>query len=61
MAPDLPKGRTEIDYYNQRLVQLAGDRPCPLNRAVVNMIKRMERERIQPHREALKELLPLTA
>jgi 2-dehydropantoate 2-reductase len=59
MAPDLPRGRTEIDYYNQRLVQLAGDRPCPLNRAVVDLIKRMERERIQPHREALRELMPL--
>lgn len=56
MAPDLPKGITEIDYYNQRLVDIAGDRPCPLNRAAVILIKRMECERIAPHREAIEEL-----
>src|SRR5262249_33535560 len=49
MAPDLPKGRTEIDYYNRRLIDLAGQTPCPLNRAAVDLIKRMERERIAPH------------
>jgi 2-dehydropantoate 2-reductase len=56
MAPDLPRGITEIDYYNQRLIDVAGDRPCPLNRAAVKLIKRMERERIAPHREAIREL-----
>lgn len=56
MAPDLPRGITEIDYYNQRLIDMAGDHPCPLNRAAVKLIKRMERERIAPHREAIREL-----
>ena len=61
MAPDLPKGRTEIDYYNRRLVDLAGLVPCPLNRGVVELIKRMERERIVPHRGVLEELRRLLA
>jgi 2-dehydropantoate 2-reductase len=56
MAPDLPRGITEIDYYNQRLIDVAGDHPCPLNRAAVKLIKRMERERIAPHRDAIREL-----
>jgi len=56
MAPDLPKGRTEIDYYNQRLIDLAGCTPCPLNRAAVALIKRMESERIIPQRGMLDEL-----
>lgn len=56
MAPDLPRGITEIDYYNQRLVDMAGDRPCPLNRAAVGLIKRMERDRIQPNLGVIAEL-----
>jgi 2-dehydropantoate 2-reductase len=56
MAPDLPKGRTEIAHYNRHLVRIAGATPCPLNRAVVALIERMERERIQPHREMLHRL-----
>jgi 2-dehydropantoate 2-reductase len=56
MAPDLPRGITEIDNYNQRLVDLAGGRPCPLNRAAVRIIKRMERERIMPHLGVIDEL-----
>src|SRR5262249_34669398 len=28
MSGDLPKGRTEIDYYNRHLIELSGDRPC---------------------------------
>jgi 2-dehydropantoate 2-reductase len=53
MAADLPRGITEIDYYNQRLIDVAGNRPCPLNRAAVKLIKRMERERIAPHRDSI--------
>jgi 2-dehydropantoate 2-reductase len=54
MAPDLPRGRTEIDYYNGHLLRLAeGRTPCPLNRRVVDLIKRMERKRVSPHRGAL--------
>jgi 2-dehydropantoate 2-reductase len=48
MSGDLPAGRTEIDYYNGHLLELAGDTPCPLNRRVYDLVKRMERERIAP-------------
>jgi 2-dehydropantoate 2-reductase len=57
MAHDLPAGRTEIDYYNGHLIHLAGDRPCPLNRAVYELVKRMVRERLQPHRGVFAQLL----
>jgi 2-dehydropantoate 2-reductase len=57
MSGDLPAGRTEIDYYNGHLIELAGDRPCPLNRRVYDLVKRMERERIAPHPGVLNELL----
>jgi 2-dehydropantoate 2-reductase len=56
MAGDLP-GRTEIDNYNGHLLALAGDRPCPLNRRVYDLVKRMEREHISPHPSVLDELL----
>lgn len=56
MAGDLP-GRTEIDNYNGHLIALAGDRPCPLNRRVHDLVQRMERERISPHPAVLDELL----
>jgi 2-dehydropantoate 2-reductase len=56
MAGDLP-GRTEIDNYNGHLIALAGDRPCPLNRRVYDLVRRMEREHIEPHPSVLDELL----
>lgn len=56
MAQDLPKGRTEVDYFNVRLIDLAGNTPCPINRAMVALIKRMERDRISPNREILDEV-----
>ena len=56
MSGDLPKGRTEIEYYNRHLINLAGDRPCPINRRVYELIKRMESERIPPSLEMLKSL-----
>jgi 2-dehydropantoate 2-reductase len=56
MSGDLPRGRTEIDYYNGHLVRLAGDRPCPLNRRVYALVKRMEQERRPPGRHVLEEL-----
>src|SRR5262249_44375207 len=40
MSGDLPRGRTEIDYYNKRLIDIAGDRPCPVNRRVYELVKR---------------------
>ena len=56
MSGDLPAGRTEIDYYNGHLLELAGDAPCPLNRRVYALVKRMERQRLAPHLGILKEL-----
>ena len=55
MSGDLGTGRTEIDYYNGHLIELAGARPCPLNRAVYELVKRMERDKTQPHRAVLEE------
>jgi 2-dehydropantoate 2-reductase len=57
MAHDLSAGRTEIEYYNRHLIDVAGDRPCALNRRVYTVVKRMERERMAPHRGVLDELL----
>jgi 2-dehydropantoate 2-reductase len=56
MAPDIPGGRTEIEAYNGHLVRLAGASPCPLNRAVLAMMRRLERERTAPHRTVWGEL-----
>ncbi|MCS6850271.1 MAG: hypothetical protein NZ700_03760 [Gemmataceae bacterium] len=56
MSGDLPSGRTEIDFYNRHLLDLADGRPCPLNRGVYNLVKRMERERQPPTRDVLDEL-----
>jgi 2-dehydropantoate 2-reductase len=57
MSRDLPAGRTEVDYYNGHLIDLAGDRPCPLNRRIHALVKRMERERTPPGLHRLDELL----
>jgi 2-dehydropantoate 2-reductase len=57
MSKDLPAGRTEIDHYNRHLIELAGARPCPLNRRVYALVKRMEAERTRPCVAALTELL----
>ncbi len=56
MAGDLPRGCTEIDYYNGRLIELAGVRPCPINRAIYQLVKRMERDRLAPRLDRLEEL-----
>lgn len=56
MSGDLPKGRSEIDYYNGHLLELAGDGLCPLNRRVYALVKRMEREGIAPRLECVKQL-----
>jgi 2-dehydropantoate 2-reductase len=57
MSKDLPAGRTEIDNYNRHLIELAGARPCPLNRRVYALVKRMEGERMRPCVELLAKLL----
>ncbi len=56
MSGDLPRGQTEIDNYNGHLIELAGDRPCPWNRRVYALVKRMESERRSPGLHALDEL-----
>jgi len=65
MSGDLPAGRTEIDYYNGHLLELAGDTPCLLNRRVYDLVKRIERERLAPRLDLLDqlngELSPLVA
>jgi 2-dehydropantoate 2-reductase len=57
MSGDLPRGRSEIDYYNRHLIDLAGDTPCPLNRRVYALVKRLERERARPDPAVLEEVL----
>lgn len=54
MAPDIGTGRTEIDAYNGHLVRLAGDFPCPLNRAALALVNRIDRERLAPDRAHLR-------
>jgi 2-dehydropantoate 2-reductase len=56
MSGDLPKGRTEIDYYNGHLIEMAQGRPCPLNRRVYELVRRMEERRVPPGEAALEEL-----
>jgi 2-dehydropantoate 2-reductase len=56
MAGDIATGRTEIDHYNGHLIRLAGDRPCPLNRRVYDIVKRMEQSRQEPDVGVLEEL-----
>jgi 2-dehydropantoate 2-reductase len=56
MSGDLPRGRTEIDYYNGHLLAVAGPTPCPLNRRVVELVKAMERERLPPGVAVLERL-----
>jgi 2-dehydropantoate 2-reductase len=56
MSGDLPKGRTEIEYYNRHLIDLAGDQPCPLNHRVYDLVRRMEDQRLPPGPAVLEEL-----
>jgi len=56
MAPDIGRGETEIEAYNGQLVRLAGDFPCPLNRAAVRLIKRITHEGLAPQRGHLDDM-----
>lgn len=56
MAPDIGRGETEIAAYNGHLVRLAGNFPCPLNRAAVRLIERITRERMAPRRSHLDDM-----
>ena len=53
----VPTGRTEIDFYNGHLVALAKDYLCPLNRGILELVKRMEKEGTPPHPDKLETLL----
>jgi 2-dehydropantoate 2-reductase len=57
MSGDIPKGRTEIDYFNGHLIELAGNRDIPLNRLAYDLVKRMAKERATPAPQRLDELL----
>ncbi len=48
MAPDILTDRTEIEAYNGHLVALAGDFPCPLNRAAIHMIEKIVSNQLTP-------------
>lgn len=48
MAPDMGTPQTEIEAYNGYLTKLAGDLPCPYNRAAVHMVRTITKERLQP-------------
>jgi 2-dehydropantoate 2-reductase len=58
MAGEIERGRTELDNYNGHLIRLAEPAgvPCPLNRAVYDLVTRMTAERAEPRREVLGEL-----
>lgn len=58
MAGEIQKGRTEIDNYNGHLIRLAEQTgtPCPLNRAVHELVVRMTAERAEPRHDVLNEL-----
>jgi 2-dehydropantoate 2-reductase len=55
MAGEIQKGRTEIDNYNGHLIRLAEETgtPCPLNRAVYDLVVSMTAARAEPRREVL--------
>src|SRR5947209_2845760 len=58
MSGDLPRGRTEMDNYNGHLIRLAGGGPCPLNRAVFDLVNYMARTRERPRIGVLQDLVP---
>src|SRR5262249_36785021 len=56
MAPDIGRGETEIDAYNGHLVRLAGNFPCPLNRAAIRLSGRITRGGAAPRRSHLDDM-----
>ncbi len=48
MAPDMGSPQTEIEAYNGYLVKLAGNMPCPYNRAAVAMVRTITEQRLKP-------------
>ncbi len=62
MAGEIQKGRTELDNYNGHLIRLAESTgtPCPLNRAVSDLVTKMTKDEIPPTREVLDSLADRT-
>lgn len=56
MSPDMGSGHTEIDAYNGHLIRLAGDFPCPINDAVIQLVDRISSERLPQSRAHLHTL-----
>jgi 2-dehydropantoate 2-reductase len=58
MAGEIQKGRTEIDNYNGHLIRLAEQTgtPCPLNRAVYDLVTKMTAERAAPNLGVLQDM-----
>ena len=58
MAPDflINHGRTEIDAYTGHLIRLAGDFPCPLNRAIFSLVEKVVGNGSKPQRKYLRYL-----
>lgn len=58
MAGEISKGRTEIDNYNGYLIRLAEQAgiPCPMNRAVYDLVLSMTRQKALPSQQRLSEL-----
>ncbi len=58
MAGEIQKGRTEIDNYNGHLLRLAErtGTPCPLNRAVFDLVMKMTAEQQSPRLEVFDAL-----
>jgi 2-dehydropantoate 2-reductase len=59
MAGEIQKGRTELDNYNGHLLRLADETgvPCPLNRAVYDLVVKMTAERVEPNAGVLNQLV----
>lgn len=60
MAGDIEKGRTEIDFFNGHLIELAGDREIPFNRSIFDFLKWMEKTRQAPSLDLLDTLIEIT-
>jgi 2-dehydropantoate 2-reductase len=56
MASDMGTGRTEIAAFNGHLKNLARGMACPVNDAVLELMKTMNDEKRSPSRETLSEL-----
>jgi 2-dehydropantoate 2-reductase len=63
MAGEIQKGQTELDNYNGHLIRLADQTgtPCPLNRAVWDLVTKMTEARSMPRLIVLTGLLSQNA